>query len=73
MAHDSMGCVKLLNRDLLHTVNITENLDFTTLEYDEGTRKCLNYPEIGRHLFESAYVEWLFVSCSMKVAEICYK
>ena len=28
MAHDSIGCIKLLNRDLLHTVNITENFRF---------------------------------------------
>ena len=28
MAHDSIGCIKLLNRDQLHTVNITENFGF---------------------------------------------
>ena len=28
MAHDSIGCIKLLNRDLLHTVNIIENFGF---------------------------------------------
>ena len=28
MAHDSIGCIKLLNRDLFHTVNIIENFGF---------------------------------------------
>ena len=39
MAHDSMGYMKLLNRDLLRTVNITENFRFHNVGVQRRVRE----------------------------------
>ena len=41
MAHDSMGCIKLLNRDLLRTVNIIENFRFHHVEARRRVRESV--------------------------------
>ena len=70
VAHDSIGCIKLLNRDLLYTVNIIENhLGELWISPRQPTTtstiKCFleSVSGIVRHIHVSlAYVGYSFVA-----------
>ena len=76
MAHDSMGCMKLLNQDLLHTVNIVENFMqiLPCLSTMTSMRKCLKYSGIGIHICVSQLMlnSYLFLAArkSLKSLQI---
>ena len=65
MSHNSMGCIKLLNQDLLCTVNILENFRFHNVGVQRRVREsvcpileladiCVSLPMLNGYSFLAA-------------------